>query len=86
MANINSLFEVKKSGDQEVVMRFPRGIEVGANLDASTLLKGMVEMALNEEPDVAGQTGVNSPCWGDGPSCGVHTTPQPYDPERFKMR
>jgi len=55
MANINSLFEVKKTGDQEVVMRFPMGIEVGANLDANSLLKGMIEIALSEEPDVAGQ-------------------------------
>ena len=55
MANINSLFEVRKSGDQEVAVRFPKGIEIGDNLDATSLLKGMLVLALHEESDVAGQ-------------------------------
>ena len=57
MANINSLFEVRKSGDQEVAVRFPKGIEIGDNLDATALLKGMLELALHEEPDVVGILG-----------------------------
>jgi len=57
MANINSMFKVEKTGDQEVVVRFPKGIKIGDNLDASTLLKGMLELALHEEPDVEGQKG-----------------------------
>jgi len=67
MANINSLFEVRKSGDQEVAVRFPKGIEIGDNLDATALLKGMLELALHEEPDVVGQEGAQGGCvQGDG--------------------
>jgi len=70
MANINSMFQVQKTGDQEVVVRFPKGIKIGENLDASALLKGMLEMALHEEPDVAGQScdpqGSQTGCISDG--------------------
>jgi len=55
MSSINPLFEVRKTGDQEVVVRFPKEIEIGERIDANSLLKGMIEIALSEEPDVVGQ-------------------------------
>jgi len=70
MANINSMFEVRKTGDQEVIVCFPKGIKVDETIDATSLLKGMVGLALCDDPDVAGQTRF---CCGDGPgTCPVY--------------
>jgi len=66
MANINTMFKVKNAGDQEVVVRFPKGIEIGEFIDAASLLKGMMAIALCEEADVIGQADAPLPCCGDG--------------------
>jgi len=64
MANINSVFEVKKTGDQSVVVRFPKGFKVGESIGANSLVKVMLELALCDEHDVDGQALL---CCGDGP-------------------
>jgi len=75
MANINTAFEVKKTGDHEVVVRFPAGITVGESIDANSLLKSMMELALDEEHDVAGQM-LCCGVWSGGPKCCAYNTPR----------
>ena len=75
MANINSLFEVRKTGDHGMVARFPEEIEVSEDVDASFLVEAMIQMALRQESDVEGQTIL--PCAGDETCSLFHLGPKP---------
>jgi len=69
MSNINSIFEVRKSSDQEVVIMLPAGIKVDESINAKSLLKSMMELALEEELDVAGQGNLVYCCGNNGGCC-----------------